>query len=361
MTMPRTIDDLTPDPKNPRRITRKSARALGKSLKTFGDVAGITYNVTTGQLVAGHQRVKDLTAKGGRLEIRELESPPDGIDDVQAVIVFPNGDDEFPVRLVEWDEAKQALANLSANNPLISGEYTGAVTDIIEGLHAEHGDLVDGLRLDDLGDLYSGKTKPPVEHERVALIDGPVVVELGDEWGLGPHRVACADSAVEKNRGALLIPVDGSPFLLTDPPYGINYDPQAMFVHGDDHPAPKAAAGMQGDDRLPDGSFGISTQGSPESRSATRLRWRPQRYGRDSRSSDACGADTTARVARSEGLTLLRSQWGSLPRRSIGTPNRARRCLTRSSDRVRRSWRARPSGVYAMAWISSPHSCNSRS
>lgn len=222
--IPATIDDLTADPSNPRKITRKAARALGKSIGVFGDISGIVFNVRTGQLVAGHQRVAELKARGGTLSVIGPTIDPGGLDrsHAEAAIVTPDGG-TFPVRLVEWDEAKQAAANLSANNPLISGEYTSGVTDIIEGLHAEHGDLVDGLRLDDLGDLYSGRHDSIPESSASASAIANVVVKRGDLWICRDHRIVCGDCTNEEDF-ALATNGNTPSSVVTDPPYGIGFN-----------------------------------------------------------------------------------------------------------------------------------------
>jgi DNA modification methylase len=51
------------------------------------------------------------------------------------------------------------------------------------------------------------------------------VSALGDIWCLGPHRIACGDSTDPATVGALL--GDAKPHLMvTDPPYGVEYDPE---------------------------------------------------------------------------------------------------------------------------------------
>jgi hypothetical protein len=50
------------------------------------------------------------------------------------------------------------------------------------------------------------------------------VAEPGDLWGLGRHRLLCGDSTVATDVERVLGGV--APHLMvTDPPYGVNYDP----------------------------------------------------------------------------------------------------------------------------------------
>lgn len=52
----------------------------------------------------------------------------------------------------------------------------------------------------------------------------PTRCQPGDLWGLGKHRLFCGDSTVKENIELLL---DGARprLMITDPPYGVNYDP----------------------------------------------------------------------------------------------------------------------------------------
>lgn len=54
----KSIDDLKPDPGNPRGIEEPAAAGLRMSLQAFGDIGGLVWNRQTGELVAGHQRVE---------------------------------------------------------------------------------------------------------------------------------------------------------------------------------------------------------------------------------------------------------------------------------------------------------------
>jgi len=78
--------------------------------------------------------------------------------------------------------------------------------------------------------------------------------KLGDLYELGRHRLLCGDSTKAEDVARVMggKKVD---MVFTDPPYGINYDPQKMFMHGSDHSAPRASRGMANDDGSLDLSF----------------------------------------------------------------------------------------------------------
>ncbi len=62
-TVKRKVNDLTPYPLNPRKITEKQHEDLQISLDTFG-LAEIPVINTDGMIVAGHQRILTLQALG---------------------------------------------------------------------------------------------------------------------------------------------------------------------------------------------------------------------------------------------------------------------------------------------------------
>ena len=57
-----SIDDLRASPRNPRKISAEALAGLKTSLASYGDISGIVWNERTGELVAGHQRVRALKA-----------------------------------------------------------------------------------------------------------------------------------------------------------------------------------------------------------------------------------------------------------------------------------------------------------
>ena len=143
---------LTGDPANPREISESAAAGLGYSIGEFGDLAGITYNLRTGELVAGHQRMGQIRQRWGDLAIEPLA-------DDHGQIVTPAG--VFPVRFVDWPKTKQRAANIAANSPEISGQFTDALFDQQAEIKAESPDLYDGL-------LFEGLL------EDVAPVDDPL-------------------------------------------------------------------------------------------------------------------------------------------------------------------------------------------
>jgi hypothetical protein len=115
------LSSLKANENNPRIMSEDSAIALKESMETFGDLSGIVYNRRTNRLVGGHQRTRVITKLIGEdpeIEmIREYDEP----NETGTVALGRVG--EYGVRFVDWDESKEAMANIEANNPRLMGMY----------------------------------------------------------------------------------------------------------------------------------------------------------------------------------------------------------------------------------------------
>lgn len=155
------VGDLREAVYNPRVISPEALGGLKRSMAEFGDLSGIVWNERTGNLVSGHQRVRALREEWG-----------DKLELVDGVLVSPGG--RWPIRVVDWDEAREKAANVVANSPFLAGEFAhGALRDVLAELTAP-GFLADGLfeslRLTDLhAPLFGGENFDPQE----GLVTGP--------------------------------------------------------------------------------------------------------------------------------------------------------------------------------------------
>jgi hypothetical protein len=140
LEVPQSLEDLRPDPENPRAISKEAKAGLRKSLEKFGDIAGITWNARTGFLISGHQRLEQLTELGGKLVH----------DDGMPFIQLPTGD-RFRVRVVDWSDRDGHAANASANNTHIGGFFTEELAPFLEDVRIGIGDMeFEELRFDKL-------------------------------------------------------------------------------------------------------------------------------------------------------------------------------------------------------------------
>ena len=99
-------------------------------------------------------------------------------------------------------------------NPLEIGELGEAGFDL----------SLTGFDEFELGELFAERTQGRTDPDDAPEAPAHPVVEPGDLWGLGPHRLLCGDSTVATDVARVLGGV--APHLMvTDPPYGVNYDP----------------------------------------------------------------------------------------------------------------------------------------
>lgn len=190
----RKLKDLKDHPKNPRQISHEDIAHLTTSIDKFGLIDKPIINID-GQIIGGHQRKKILK----KLAIKELEC-------------------WVPDRELSEKEVEELNIRLNKN----TGEFD---FDILAN-QWEVSDLLDwGFTLEefDLGDVET------IESEEESEIlepckDEDAITKLGDIYELNNHRIICGDSTFPDVVKNLLI--DALPILMiTDPPYGVEYDP----------------------------------------------------------------------------------------------------------------------------------------
>jgi len=120
----------------------------------------------------------------------------------------------------------------------------------MEMLSLEMGDLQDegfdlsliGFSEDELANIFVDTAEGLTDPDDVPdLPDDPTAVE-GDVWLLGKHRLMCGDSTVATHVAALLAGVEPH-LMVTDPPYGVEYDPAWRQQRGVNKAGPGAAVG----------------------------------------------------------------------------------------------------------------------
>jgi len=104
------IKDLKPASYNPRKITEKQLGMLKKSMDEFGDLSGIVVNVKTGNIVGGHQRVKNLDPSWPIIKQEHKDKTG-----TVALGYIETHAGRWLYREVSWTEKKEAAANVAAN------------------------------------------------------------------------------------------------------------------------------------------------------------------------------------------------------------------------------------------------------
>lgn len=201
-----TIDDLAPNPENPRKISKAERQGLNASLAKFGDLSGITFNARTKQLVCGHQRLNELRALGGEI--------------IGGSVWV--GSREFKVRIVDWDKAFEREANIAANNKHIHGEWNDDIGEFLKGVKIGMSDEdFAELRFDALADELKIDFGPSLDDDSddadVPDLPADPVTKDGDVWTLGDHALVCGDASHDGS-----YPKNVS-LWLTDPPYNVAY------------------------------------------------------------------------------------------------------------------------------------------
>jgi len=207
------IERLRPDPFNPRRISAEEMESLTRSIREFGLVDPLVVRREDNTIIGGHQRL---------IAARRL-----GLETV-------------PVVFVSLSEEQARLLNLALNR--ISGEWD---EELLAQLFKELKVVNAEVTLSGFGeDEIAGFLKSLEKRERryrveafdveAALADAEKALprtRLGDLYLLGPHRLLCGDSTNPQDVARLM---DGEParLVVTDPPYGVAYDPSRKGESG---------------------------------------------------------------------------------------------------------------------------------
>jgi DNA modification methylase len=194
------ISDLKLAEYNPRIITDKEFKGLGKSISSFGLVENIVVN-------------KDMTVIGGHQRIRALRE---------------QGYESVDCHVVDLDTKGEKKLNVILNSTKISGKYDELkLSEILEELKLDE-DYFD-LNLDELEPLdLSAEILPPQEgQDDVPEIKNEPFVVKGDIFEITArgckYRIGCLDSTsvdeIEK-----LMCEEKADLFHTDPPYNVNYE-----------------------------------------------------------------------------------------------------------------------------------------
>jgi len=199
------IDELRPDPANPRRIGEDELDALERSIRQFGFVAPVLARREDSTVIGGHQRL---------VAARRL-----GLTTVPVTFLDLSIEQARLLNLAlnkisgSWDDALLArlLADLQSSPEVdlsLSGFGEDEIKDLLRSLETrEKREQVESF---DLSEALEEATRAPRS-------------KPGDLWSLGDHRLLCGDST---DPDAVTRLLDGAEprLLATDPPYGVSLD-----------------------------------------------------------------------------------------------------------------------------------------
>lgn len=189
--------DLVGNPRNWRTHPKAQRDALAGVLDQVGWVQDVIVNRRTGYLVDGHARV---------------------------AVAAQRGETSVPVVYVDLSEDEELLI-LATLDPLaaMAEADTEVLADLLASVTSEDAALTSMLaalaKAEGIDTAVEGLTDPddvPDERE--------TTVQRGEVYVLGRHRLMCGDSTDAAEVARLM--AGAKPHLcVTDPPYGVNYDP----------------------------------------------------------------------------------------------------------------------------------------
>lgn len=193
------LADLVLDPSNARRHAPKNLEAIKGSLAKFGQQKPIV--IGKGNVVIAGNGTLEAARSLGWDAINVVRTKLEG-PDATAFAIADNRTGE----LAEWD--------------------AGVLSETLKALDAIDFDLgAIGFDADDLAGMIAtpappeGLTDPDAVPENVETRCKP-----GDLWVLGEHRLLCGDSTNPQHVSRLLNS-EAPVLMVTDPPYGVEYDP----------------------------------------------------------------------------------------------------------------------------------------
>lgn len=211
LVMKKNVAELLPADYNPRKDLRPGDleyEKLKRSIEQFGYVEPVIWNMTTGRVVGGHQRLKVLMDMG--------------YTEVDCVIVELTEENEKALNIAlnkisgEWDKDKLALLITDLQGTEFDVSLTGFDPGEIDDLFKDS--VKDGIKDDDF-DVEVDENEPSFS-------------KVGDVWMLGQHRLVCGDSTKPETFDLLMAGKKAN-LVVTDPPYNVNYEGSAGKIQND--------------------------------------------------------------------------------------------------------------------------------
>jgi DNA modification methylase len=193
------LDRLTPYARNARTHSDTQVAQIAGSIQEWGWTVPVLVD-EDGTIIAGHGRV--MAAQ--RLGLAEVP------------VMIAHG----------WSEAKRRAYVLADNKLAVNAGWDEAMLRVeladLVGMGADL--LLTGFSADEVAALTAEPNQGLTDPEEVPEAPGEPVSVLGDVWVLGRHRIICGSSTEVDTVAAVLAGVKPH-LMVTDPPYGVEYDP----------------------------------------------------------------------------------------------------------------------------------------
>ncbi|WP_158671936.1 site-specific DNA-methyltransferase [Bradyrhizobium guangdongense] len=200
------LERLIPYARNARTHSDGQVAEIAGSIRTFGFSNPILVS-EAGDIIAGHGRL----AAARKLGLAE------------APVVVLRGLTEFERRQLVLADNRIAL-NAGWHAEMLSLELAD-----LSGMGADLSVL--GFTTKELSKALSRVEGGLTDEDEVPEVAKTAVSQPGDIWQLGPHRLACGDS---RDAGLVTALFAGAvpQLMVTDPPYGVEYDPEWRHRRG---------------------------------------------------------------------------------------------------------------------------------
>ena len=192
------IDELVPYAKNAKQHGPEQVKKIADSIREFGFLSPLLIDKDM-NIIAGHGRV---------LAAKEI------------------GMETAPAVFIEGLTEQQRRAYILADNKLteLGGWDAVLVSTELEDLKASGFDIdLTGFSIDDIiidDSMAADFTEEELEDLKAS---GEPRIKPGEVWQLGQHRLMCGDST-KPGDVAKLMDSELADLLLTDPPYGVDYE-----------------------------------------------------------------------------------------------------------------------------------------
>lgn len=207
----RAVDLLIPYARNARKHSDQQVDQIAASIREFGWTVPVLVD-ETGTIIAGHGRV--MAAK--KLGISAIP------------VMVAHG----------WSEAQRRAYVLADNKLTLNGEWDEDLLKVeLADLEALDFNLeITGFSEAELTKILAGGVDGNTDPDDIPEPPSEPVSILGDLWELGNSRIICGDSTSADVVSRLLGPVKPH-LMVTDPPYGVEYNPEWREKAGLNGPA----------------------------------------------------------------------------------------------------------------------------
>jgi len=196
----RPISALRPYERNARTHSPAQVDQIAASIQEWGWTTPVLVDEDNG-ILAGHGRA---------LAAQKL-----GIADIPVIVARG------------WSEAQKRAYVLADNQLALNAGWDENLLRVeISGLQALSFDVgLTGFSSQDLARLFASPGSGLTDPDDVPEMPARPVAQLGDVWLLGGHRLVCGDST-DAGAVAACLGQEKPHLMVTDPPYGVEYDPE---------------------------------------------------------------------------------------------------------------------------------------